>query len=86
MPTISCEISLGREKESIVNLLYREFTSGESGLKDTQSQVERLSRQLRIWKVLCLGTKDAICMGEANLCALKWLGDDYHAGDILNIQ
>ena len=77
LPTISCEIGLGQEKKTIVNFFYREFTGGVSGLKDTQSQIERLSRQLKIWKTLCAGTKDVICMGDANLCALKWLDDSY---------
>ena len=71
LPPISCEIGLGREKKTIVNFVYREFMSGVSRLKDTQSQVERLSRQLKIWKVLFSGTKDVICLGDANLCALK---------------
>ena len=42
LPTISCEIGLGIEKKSIVNFFYREFMSGVFGLKNTQSQVERL--------------------------------------------
>ena len=68
LPTISCEIGLGREKKTIVNFVYREFMSGVSCLKDTQSQV---SRDLKIWKLFFSGTKDVICLGDANLCALK---------------
>ena len=48
-----------------------------SGLDDNQSHVERLSRQLKIWKSLCMGKKDVICMGDANICASKWLDDNY---------
>ena len=77
LPTISCEISFGREKKTIVNFFYREFTSSVSGLNDNHSQVERFSRQLKIWKQLFSGTKDVICMGDTNLCALKWLDEDY---------
>ena len=77
LPTISCEISLGREKKTIINFFYREFMSGVSGLKDTQSQVERLSRQVKIWKNLCSGTKDVICMGDAKHSALRWSEEDY---------
>ena len=63
LPTISCEISLGREKKTIINFFYREFMSGVSGLKDTQSQVERLSRPVKIWKNLCSGTKESYVWG-----------------------
>ena len=77
LPTISCEISLGREKKTIINFFYREFMSGVSGLKDSHAQVERLARQVKIWKALCAGTKDVICMGDANLCAMRWLEEDY---------
>ena len=77
LPTISCEIGFAREKKTIVNFCYREFTSGVSGLDDNHSQVERWSRQLRIWKVLFSGTKDVICMGDINLCARRWLDEDF---------
>ena len=77
LPTISCEIGLGREKKSIVNFFYREFTGGVSGLNDTPSQVERFSRQIKIWKALCSGTKDVVCLGDTNICALKWFEDSY---------
>ena len=77
LPTITCEISFGRERKTIVNFCYREFTSGVSGLSDMNSQVERWSRQLRIWNILLSGTKDVICMGDTNLCSQRWLEDDY---------
>ena len=72
LPTLTCEIGLAREKKTVVNFFYREFTGGVSGLKDTQAQIERLSRQIRHWKTLCAGTRDVICLGDANLCAVKW--------------
>ena len=53
LPTLSMEIGLGREKRTVVNYFYREFTGGVSGLDDTQSQIERLARQISIWKSLC---------------------------------
>ena len=82
LPTISCEIGFGREKKTIVNSFYREFTGGVSGLQDTDSQINRWSRQLKIWKTLLLGNKDVICMGDANLCAKKWLDEDYRNKDL----
>ena len=54
LPTISMEIGLGRERKTIINYFYREFTSGVSGLDDTQSQIERLSRQIRHWRARML--------------------------------
>ena len=77
LPTITCEISLGREKKTLVNYFYREFTSGVSGLSDHQSQTSRLARQIKIWKSLCAGSKDVICLGDANLCANKWHDEKY---------
>ena len=77
LPTITCEISLGREKKTLVNYFYREFTSGVSGLSDKESQTARLSRQIRIWRSLCSGNKDVICLGDANLCAKKLHDENY---------
>ena len=77
LPTITCEISLGKEKKTIVNFFYREFTGGISGLRDLNSQTERLTRQIKLWRGLCAGNKDVICLGDANLCALKWMEESY---------
>ena len=85
LPTVSLEIGFGREKKTIVNYFYREFTSGVSGLMDNQSQVERFKRQMTIWRSLCTGNKDVICMGDANLCALEWLEDSYKYKDLSEI-
>ena len=82
LPTVSLEIGFGMEKRTIVNFFYREFTSGVSGICDIQSQVDRLKRQISIWKSLCQGTKDFICLGDANLCAFKWSDEDYHLSNL----
>ena len=82
LPTLTIEIGMGREKRTVINYFYREFTGGVSGLDDNQSQVERLTRQIGIWKSLCLGTKDFICMGDANICALKWFEEGYKPKDL----
>jgi hypothetical protein len=46
LPSVSCEIGVGREKKARVNLFYREWMSGVSGLGDTSFQAERLQRQI----------------------------------------
>ena len=46
LPSVACEIGVGREKKTRVNFFYREWTSGVSGLGDNGSQVERLKRQI----------------------------------------
>ena len=65
LPTITFEIGLGREKKTIVNFFYGEFTSGVSGLKDTSAQTERLTRQIKHWKYLHKSNRDIICLGDA---------------------
>ena len=42
LPSISCEIRLGKEKSTFVNFFYREWTSGVSGQSDPLSQDDRL--------------------------------------------
>ena len=37
LPSLSCEIGLGREKKTCVNFFYREWTGGVSGLDDSDS-------------------------------------------------
>ena len=49
LPTITCEIGIGREKKTTVNFFYRECTSGLSGLSDIGAQSERLKRQIQCW-------------------------------------
>ena len=46
LPSISFLISIGKEKKTLVNFFYREFTGGVSGLSDLPSQNERLVRQI----------------------------------------
>ena len=82
IPTISYEIGLGREKKTIVNFFYREFTSGVSGLKDITAQTERLSRQVKHWRSLNKSNRDIVCLGDANLCAMKLCEDGYSLKDL----
>ena len=77
LPIITFEISMGKEKKTIVNFFYREFTSGVTGLKSTQDQKERLNRIIKHWRSLTESNKDVVCLGDANLCSLKWNDSDY---------
>ena len=78
LPMLSFEIGLGLEKKTVVNFFYREFTSGVSGLSDTQSQSERLTRMIQHWRSLAAIKKDMVCLGDANLCAKKWHDENYY--------
>ena len=64
LPSVSCEIGVGREKKTRVNFFYREWTSGVSGLGDNSSQVERLKRQISHWKTL----EDTACWRKGHNC------------------
>ena len=77
LPIITFEISMGKEKKTIVIFFYREFTSGVTGLKSTQDQQERLNRIIKHWRSLTESNKDVVCLGDANLCSLKWNDSDY---------
>ena len=77
LPTISCEIGLAREKKTCANLYYREWTSGVSGLGDTNSQVDRLRRRIDHWRSLHAGGRDVVILGDSNLCAFKWQEEAY---------
>ena len=77
LPILTFEIGLGMEKKTVVNFFYREFTSGVTGLKTLQEQVERLKRMISHWKSLTNSNKDVICLGDANLCAMKWNDSNY---------
>ena len=87
LPSVSCEIGVGREKKTRVNFFYREWTSGVSGLGDINSQTERLKRQIEHWKTLHTGGRDTIILGDANLCALKWEDENFQHKDLaLQVQ
>ena len=62
-----------------MNIFYREWTSGISGLSTHTAQADRLSRQIEHWKSLYMLGKDVIIMGDSNLDAKKWNDSDYDA-------
>ena len=77
LPSISVELGLGREKKTCINMFYREFTGGISGLGDSGSQEDRLARQICHWKTLSATGRDVLILGDCNLCAHKWENDSY---------
>ena len=81
LPSISIELGLGREKKTCFNIFYREFTGGISGLKDTNSQKQRLERQISHWKTLYAGGKDVVILGDSNLCSKQWMSSSYQHKD-----
>ena len=81
LPMLTFEIGFGMEKKTIVNHFYREFTSGVSGLSDSQSQSERLGRMVQHWRSLAAIKKDMVCLGDVNLCAKTWHEETYHLKD-----
>ena len=88
LPNVSMEVGLGKERKTIVNIFYREWTGGISKEKSHLSQIGRLKRQIEYWQSLYLLDKDVICMGDANLCALSWNNDWYDGNnkEALNIS
>ena len=77
LPNITLEIGLGKEKKTVVNIFYREWTGGISGVSNQASQIERLSRQIALWRSLYRLGKDVVILGDANLDAKKWNNTDY---------
>ena len=72
-------ISLGHEQKTLANFFYREFKSGVTGLNDSASQIERLSRMIKVWRDISDSNRDFVCLGDVNLCGKKWTHDDYHS-------
>ena len=68
---ITFDIAFGRETKSYVNFYYREWTSGFSGDKSFQGQVERFSMQVEYWKTLRSEDRDIVLLGDANFRSLS---------------
>ena len=77
LSNISIEIGLGRERKTVVNLFYQEWTSGVTGDSSTAATEDRLKRQINYWKNLHNNYKDIVLMGDQNLCALTWNDDNF---------
>ena len=72
-------------RKKIVSYFYRVFTGGVSGLRDLPAQVERWTRQTRLWKNISKGNKDVLCLGDANLCAERWNEENFKDKELAEI-
>ena len=79
LPNITFEVGIGRERKTLLNFFYREWTSGVSGEKSFESQINRLKCQVDHWRTLYTMNRDVVCLGDANLCALSWHDNSYDA-------
>ena len=79
LPMVTIEIGLGKERKTIVNLFYREWTGGVTGSSHHVCQEDRWTRQILYWKGLYSKNKDLVIMGDANLCSNKWNDANYDA-------
>ena len=79
LPNISLEVGLGKERKTLLNYFYREWTSGVTGENSLISQVDRLKNQISYWRHLYATNRDIVCLGDANVCALTWNNSDFDA-------
>ena len=77
LPSITIEIGLGREKKTLCNFYYREWTGGISRDDSYISQYDRLNRQVQIWRDLSVEERDLVILGDSNLCSLSWNDPEY---------
>ena len=87
LPNITLEVGKFRDKKSLVNFYYREWTSSVNGNGSFESQIERFSRQVDYWRQLNLEDKELFLLGDANYCALSYSDSDYpvHVRSITNM-
>ena len=77
LQSVTLQIGLGREKKSLVNIFYREWTGAVSRDSSQNAQVDRLERQVEHWKSLSENNRDYIILGDNNLCSKSWLDNNY---------
>ena len=79
LPSITLEVGIGRERKTLVNFYYREWTSGISGDNSIGGQLDRFSRQVDYWKSIGAEDRDIILIGDANYCSQSCTSPDYPA-------
>ena len=47
LPILTFQISFSKERKTVVNFFYREFTNGVTGLNSAPDQIERLGRMIK---------------------------------------
>ena len=40
---------------------------------------------MRYWQTLARRNKDLVCIGDANICAVKWNEEDYYLKDLVEV-
>ena len=81
LPNITFEVGIGKERKTLLNFFYREWTSGVTDQNSHASQVDRLKCQVDYWRALYSMNKDVVCLGDANLCALSWNESNFDASN-----
>ena len=79
LPSITLEIGLGRERKTLVNYYYREWTGGLTNDCTQAAQLDRFSRQVEYWKMLVQEDRDLLLLGDANYCSLTCSDPNYPA-------
>ena len=77
LPSITLEVGHGRERKSLVNFYYREWTGGISGDSSQVAQLDRFTRQVDYWRNLKRENRDLILIGDANFCSLSCFNPEY---------
>ena len=77
LPSITLEVGIGKERRSIVNFYYREWTNSISGDRSVNSQIERFQRQVNYWRALRSEDRDLILLGDANFCLQACFKSEY---------
>ena len=77
LPSITLEVGIGKERRSIVNFYYREWTNSISGDRSVTSQYERFQRQVNYWRALRSEDRDLILLGDANFCLQACFKSEY---------
>ena len=77
LPSMTLEIGNGRERKTLVNYYYREWTGGISSDNSQAGQHDRFSRQVQHWRDLRLEDKDLVLVGDANFCSQSCSDPNY---------
>ena len=79
LPSITLEIGFGRERKTLVNYYYREWTGGLTNDGSQAAQLDRFSRQVEYWRTLIQEDRDLLLLGDANYCSLACSDPNYPA-------
>ena len=81
LASISIQVGVGKERKSIFNIFYREFTGIASGQNNMEAQRNRLERQINHWKTLYSNDRDVHILGDSNL----WFDDNSQFNEFSNM-